>query len=94
MAKSRRVTPRGISLGSAIKKLRLDRNMSQDSLALDAEISQGYLSLLESGEIEDPRARVFFNLSEALNIDVSVLFEAAGYQMRSSLSTNEKLGYK
>jgi transcriptional regulator with XRE-family HTH domain len=43
------------------------------------EVSNGYLSQLESGKIAKPSPQVLFALSEALSVDYEALMQRAGY---------------
>ena len=54
--------------------------MSQAQLASQAELSQGYLSQIENGEVHNPSASVLFRLAQALHVDPRCLLEAAGYR--------------
>ena len=53
--------------------------MSQAQLALQADLSQGYLSQIENDEVRNPSASVLFRLAQALHVDPRCLLEAAGY---------------
>lgn len=67
-------------LGSKIRGLREEIGMSQAHLASQAELSQGYLSQIENGEVHNPSASVLFRLAQALHVDPRCLLEAAGYK--------------
>ena len=70
----------GLGLGQKIRGLREEIGMSQAQLAAHAELSQGYLSQIENGEVHNPSASVLFRLAQALHVDPRSLLEAAGYQ--------------
>lgn len=53
--------------------------MSQSNLAVQGNLSQGYLSQLENDEVQNPSASVIFHLAQALHVDPRILMEAAGY---------------
>ncbi len=38
-----------VKIGNRIRELRLEKNLSQTDLAIDAEINRGYLSAVEKG---------------------------------------------
>jgi transcriptional regulator with XRE-family HTH domain len=69
------------SLGAFIKKARQDVSMSQRDVeeATNKEVSNGYLSQLESGKITKPSPHVLYALSSALSIDYEALMHRAGY---------------
>lgn len=62
-----------MNIGKAIKLCRLQKNMKQEELAINAGISTSYLSLLEQGK-RDPNISKIKKISEALNIPISILF--------------------
>lgn len=70
---------RGQKLGKKIKYLRDKIPRTQGELAMDAGISQGYLSDLEKGDAKNPSIRVLLRIAKALKVDPDVLFEAAGF---------------
>lgn len=57
-----------------IKQLRSKLNITQLELAEKAEISQCYLSQLESG-IKNPSFKVLKRIAEALGVDLSELLK-------------------
>jgi HTH-type transcriptional regulator, competence development regulator len=69
------------SLGAFIKKARQDVSMSQRDVedATNKEISNGYLSQLESGKVTKPSPHVLYALSNALSVDYEILMQRAGY---------------
>jgi transcriptional regulator with XRE-family HTH domain len=68
-----------VTLGKKIRALRDELSISQAQLALQAELSQGYLSQLENDEVQNPSAAVIFRLAKSLHVDPRVLMQAAGY---------------
>jgi transcriptional regulator with XRE-family HTH domain len=56
-----------------IRKLRVRRGLSQESLAVDARIDRTYVSRLERG-IENPTVAVLERLAAALESDIGVFF--------------------
>jgi len=68
-------------LGAFIKKARQDVRMSQRDVeeATAKEVSNAYLSQLESGKISKPSPHILYSLSSALGIAYEVLMERAGY---------------
>jgi transcriptional regulator with XRE-family HTH domain len=57
--------------GTVLKLTRLDRGLSQEKLAIQANISRAYISQLERG-LKDPSLFIIVKLSNALKIKPSV----------------------
>lgn len=51
-----------------IKELRKSRGMTQLQLALEADISQGYLCRLELGKETNPNLKIVENIAAALGV--------------------------
>lgn len=60
--------------GEVIKQLRTERNLSQEALALSAEIDRTYISDIEKGE-RNISINVAFKLANALQISFSELIK-------------------
>jgi len=60
--------------GKVIKRLRTERNLSQEALALNAEIDRTYISDIEKGE-RNISINVAFKLANALQISFSELIK-------------------
>ncbi len=60
--------------GEIIKKLRLERNLSQESLAFNADIDRTYISDIEKGE-RNISIQVAYKLAFALQISFSELIK-------------------
>lgn len=77
---ARDAAPSG-SLGAFLRKARQDVSMSQRDVeeATNKEVSNGYLSQLESGKISKPSPHVLYALSTALSVDYEALMQRAGY---------------
>ena len=69
------------SLGVFIRKARQDVSMTLRDVeqVTNKEVSNGYLSQLESGKINKPSPRVLYALSAALSVDYETLMQRAGY---------------
>lgn len=69
------------TLGAFIRKARQDVSMSLRDVeeATKKEVSNGYLSQLESGKITKPSPHVLHALSQALTVDYETLMQRAGY---------------
>ena len=72
-----------INLGPFIKKVRLDAQMTLRDVenATGKEVSNAYLSQLESGKITKPSPHILYALSAALGVAYESLMERAGYIM-------------
>jgi len=79
-------TAKPASLGQIIKKARTDLQMSQRDVedATGKEISNAYLSQLESGKITKPSPHILYALSTALSVSYEMLMERAGYIVPSA----------
>ena len=67
------VSPR--RLATVIKKLREQRDMTQEQLAKKAGVTQGYIAQLESGLRKNPSLPSLRKLARALGVPVGELLE-------------------
>ncbi|HUP26958.1 MAG TPA: helix-turn-helix transcriptional regulator [Chloroflexia bacterium] len=67
-------------IGPVVRKLRQERNLSQETLALMAKVSSGYLSKLERGLYKQPSYDVLSRLAGALSLSAAELYTAAGLE--------------
>ena len=69
------------TLGQYLASIRLDRKMSlrQVEEASNKEISNAYLSQLETGKIQQPSPNVLNTVADIYKIDYIQLMELAGY---------------
>ena len=81
------------SLGQIIKKARTDLQLSQREVeeATQKEVSNAYLSQLESGKISKPSPHILYALSTVLAVPYETLMERAGYIVPS---TDRQVGAK
>jgi transcriptional regulator with XRE-family HTH domain len=56
-----------------IRKLRVEQGLSQENLAVDAQIDRTYVSRLERG-LENPTVAVLERLADALNVKIEEFF--------------------
>lgn len=63
------------SLGKTLKAIRKQREMSQEQVALEAEITTTYYGLVERDE-KSPTVRMLEKICRALNYPISELFSA------------------
>ena len=59
-------------LGRNVRRLRLERGLSQETLAFDAEIDRTYISQIERGVI-NPSLLILYRVGRALQTDVVTL---------------------
>src|SRR5260370_27650074 len=69
------------TLGRYLKSVRLGKKLTRGDVeeATSKEVSNGYLSQLESGQITKPSPHVLYALSTSLGIPYETLMERAGY---------------
>jgi transcriptional regulator with XRE-family HTH domain len=77
----------GALVARNIRRLRVARGLSQEALAVDAEIDRTYVSRLERG-LENPSVAVLERLAKALSANIEELFKVPRAR-RSSSSTIE-----
>ena len=65
-----------MNLGAAIKFCRQQRNLTQPALAVRADVSASYLSVLEQGK-RDPSFSVLQKIARALDVPLSLLIFVA-----------------
>jgi transcriptional regulator with XRE-family HTH domain len=65
------------SLGEAIRILRIEKGLSQEALAVDAELDRSYVGGIERGEHNLTLMNVK-KIAYALNIKMSALLDLAG----------------
>ena len=62
------------AFGQALKKIRVRKKLTQESLSLQANLSRVYISELEYGR-KTPSIETVFKISKALNIKCSRLMD-------------------
>lgn len=77
------------SLGRYLKSVRLGHKMTLRDVenATGKEVSNAYLSQLESGTIKKPSVHVLYALSTSLGVPYETLMERAGYIVPSGQKT-------
>ena len=63
-----------IAFGKVLRRLRIDLGLSQEALALSAELKRNYISLMELGQ-NQPTITTIFKLADALGIKPSKLMD-------------------
>lgn len=61
-------------IGWNLKRLRSERDITQEDFATDCGFDRGYVSGVERG-VRNPSALVLARISEALSVDVAELFD-------------------
>jgi transcriptional regulator with XRE-family HTH domain len=61
-------------IGHRIKMHRLNRNMTQNTLAIECELEKANVSRLESGQT-NPTVRTLYRISSALNVSIMEFFK-------------------
>ncbi len=69
--------PALLALGSAIRRARLGVGLSQEALAVDADLDRSYVGGIERGE-HNLNVMSIVKIAGALNLSPSALFESAG----------------
>ena len=69
------------SFGEVLRTVRKQRGLSQEKLALEAEVERNYVSLIELGR-NSPSMRVLFKLCKVLEVQPSALLARVEEQMR------------
>lgn len=73
MLSKKKLSP-GVAFGRVLRELRRERGLSQEALALEADLQRNYISLIERG-INQPTITTIFKLAAALNLRPSRLLE-------------------
>jgi len=77
-----RIPKRGLGLGAAIRRIRELHGIGQEVLAERSELSQGYLSQIESGSWTAVTEDALGRISKALGVEPWVLLaQAAGLKL-------------
>lgn len=62
-------------LSENIKKIREEKGLNLSELSRQAQVSKGYLSQLENGEVKSPSADILFKIAGALGVTISHLYK-------------------
>lgn len=82
-----------VKLGQIIKNLRKGANLSQEDLALEAELQRNYISLIELGK-NQPTIHVIFKIGYALNIPPHKIIKMLEEQMEKIENVGTNVGTK
>ena len=64
----------GLAFGKVLRTVRREAGLTQEQLALAADIDRTFVSLIERGE-RQPTVRVLFKLAAALNVSAARLIQ-------------------
>lgn len=73
----------GLAFGKVLRTVRKEVGLTQEQLALAAEIDRTFVSLIERGE-RQPTVRVLFKLATALHVSAARLIQMTEDQVRVS----------
>lgn len=73
------------AFGEVLREFRKEAGLTQEGLALEAEVERNYVSLIERG-INQPAVRIIFKLATALQTTPSTLFAAVEAKIASASS--------
>ena len=62
------------ALGNHIRKMRINKAMTQESLSLESNISRSHIAMIETGK-RDITVSALFKISRALGVDLKDIFE-------------------
>jgi HTH-type transcriptional regulator, competence development regulator len=75
--------------GGYLKALRESKGLTLRDVEKQTEVSNAYISQLESGRIKQPSPTMLYKLSELYGIEYELLLEKVGYPVPKSFSTNK-----
>ena len=75
-------TPVDVVFGLVLRRVRKEANLSQEALALEADLQRNYISLIELG-INQPTITTIFKLAGALKIKPSELISLVEQEIRA-----------
>lgn len=75
----------GLAFGKVLRAVRKDVGLTQEQLALAAEIDRTFVSLIERGE-RQPTVRILFKLATALQVPPSQLIQLTEQRVDSDPS--------
>lgn len=77
------------AFGEVLRELRIERQLSQETLALEAGLQRNYISLLERG-LNSASIKTLFKLSPILKVPVSVMIGQVETRLLSSSLAGRK----
>jgi len=74
-------TPVDVVFGFVLRRVRKEANLSQEALALEADLQRNYISLIELGT-NQPTITTIFKLAKALKIKPNELIGLVDQEMK------------
>lgn len=68
-----------MTLGTFIKKIRKEKKLTQQEVAITAGLARSYISRLEDDNFKSPSAMVLIKLAKGLGISHESILQVAGY---------------
>lgn len=68
-----------LTLGEFIKKVRVEKRMTQEQVADISNLARSYISRLEDNDYKSPSAMVLIKLANGLGVSHEAIFQVAGY---------------
>ena len=75
-------TPVDVVFGLVLRRVRKEANLSQEALALEADLQRNYISLIELGT-NQPTITTIFKLASALKIKPNELISLVEQEMKA-----------
>ena len=79
-------------LGAMLREARLEKGWTLRQAATDAGLSNGYLSLIEHGEVRAPSPRYLLSLASSYGLPFPTLMHMAGHPSAAEILTRESGG--
>lgn len=67
------------TLGQFIKKVRVEKKLTQEEIASKSGLARNYISRLEDDQFKSPSAMVLVRLARGLGVSHEAIFQIAGY---------------
>ncbi|SRR5260221_1102864 len=67
------------ALGGFIKKIRTEKRLTQEEIAVGSGLARSYISRLEDDQIKSPSAIILVRLAKGLGVSHEAIFQVAGY---------------
>lgn len=77
-----------MTVGETIKAIRIDRDLTQQDIALAAGVSDAWLSKVENNLTQTPSPKLLRAIAKPLQVEPDILLRAAGY-IRTAPSLDE-----
>lgn len=70
------------AFGKVLRRLRIERKLTQEQLGFEAEVERNFVSLIERG-VNQPTIRVIFRLAKALHVAPSMMIALVQEELES-----------